>query len=516
MTVVPNHETRAYSWQVVVVLTLVALLLWNTGLATDDYVHLAFALSHKVSEYLIPSDYLSVPLLHYTHGLAFFAIGDHLWAYDLLKAFYGGLSVYFATRFFGLFFPPLRALAIGFLFILFPIHDGASFWLTGQYLILSFACYLFAYVQGAAGRYSAAAFWASLASFSSYGSPPIAIGLSLLAVLKRRWQHAASLMVPNLVFVVYYLVTSAMLKSGTQRLTGEFSIKVLAKQFALQIATFIDSAIGPSAWAKVAYSLTALHGLALLVSLALAAALARWLSTELAGKADRHLVFASLLILLLAFGMFALTGLYPQLAFNLGDRVMVYGGFFLAVVLASLPLPRSVITLAVVVLTLAIGGVAAHWRDWNETTQQLATNIRSNQALAKLPKDAALYVAGYQYSRLGPYCHIEFLTADYVAKVFFDLQLKEKTPERVLSFNRRLAYSDGKLLDRKYGTSQPVTGSIWLYDTEANRLDQVPVAAIQSRIDALPDETRHWTQRLGEGWLRNRLLELVPRLRFAY
>jgi hypothetical protein len=61
-----------------------------------------------------------------------------------------------------------------------------------------------------------------------------------------------------------------------------------------------------------------------------------------------------------------------------------------------------------------------------------------------------------------------------------------------------------------------VAQGIWLYDAEQNRLEWVATGAIQSRIDRLPDETRHWTQRLGDGWLRDRLLEWVPRLRFAY
>lgn len=503
-------------WPLILIQFIVFGLLWDTGLATDDFVHLTNGLSRKLTDNLLPKEYLSVPLLHYTHGLAYYLIGGHLWGYDLLKVAYAGVSVYFSVRFFQLFLPSQRAWLFGFLFVFFPFHDGASFWLTGQYLILSFSFYLFAYVQGAAGRYRGAVFWAALASFASYGSSPIAFGLTALTLLKRRWAHALSLIVPNLVYMAYYIITSAMLKSGTQRLTGEFSVKALAKQCVLQVATFIDSAIGPSAWAKIIYSLSALHGMGIVIGLLLAFALTRWALKEQREVVDRQVFLAALIILILAFGMFALTGLYPQLAFNLGNRVMVYGGFFLAVCLASLPLPRVAETLIVAVLSLSIAGVSTHWKDWNQTTQQLVANIRANPGFKDLPPGARLHVSGYQYSRLGPYCHIDFLTADYVVNTFFALQLKDKAPSQTLSFNRRLAYGDGALLDRKYGTVTPVDQGIWLYDAEQNRLEWVAADAIQSRIERLPDETRHWTQQLSDGWLRDRLLEWVPRLRFAY
>ena len=258
-------------------LVLILVLLWGTGLATDDFVHLANSLHRKLTDNLLPKEYISVPLLHYTHGLLYYLIGDNLWGYDLLKGIYAGVSVYFSARFFKLFLPMQRAWLFGFLFVFFPFHEAATFWLTGQYLILSFSFYLFAYAQGAVGRYTSAALWATIASFSSYGSPPIAVGLSLLAVFKRRWRHAVYLLFPNLLYVTYYLCTVTIFKSGTQRMTGEFSIQDLTKHFALQIATFVDSAFGLSAWAKIVYSLAALQGVALLAALALVLVFVSWL-----------------------------------------------------------------------------------------------------------------------------------------------------------------------------------------------------------------------------------------------
>jgi hypothetical protein len=84
------------------------------------------------------------------------------------------------------------------------------------------------------------------------------------------------------------------------------------------------------------------------------------------------------------------------------------------------------------------------------------------------------------------------------------------------SFNRRLVFEQGELRDRKFGDSRAVNGGIWLYDSQRNVLDWVDAADIEKRLNSLPDETRHWTQQLPNGWLKERLLEAVPRLRYAY
>jgi len=491
-------------------------LLWNTGFATDDYVHFLNGQTRSISENGLPKEYISIPVLHYTHGLAYFVLGDRPWAYDLLKAGYAGMGVFFASRFFQLFCAPRRALLLAFLFVFLPLYDAATFWLTGLYLVLSFSCYLFAYVQGAAGRYGWAILFALLGSFSSYGSPPVALGLTALALLRGRRKHAAALFVPNLIYVAYYLATSLMLKAGTQRLTGDFSLAALIKQFLLQVATFLDAAVGPSAWAKLYYSILSLDGLGLGVGLAVSIALLRFVSGEQRIAVDRRLLATALLILVGSFGMFALTGLYPQLAFSLGDRVMIYGGFFLISLLAAVRLPRLVEMAVVTVLCFAITGVSIHWKHWHQTVTRVAANIRVHEGLRTLAAGSRLYVSGHQYSRLGPYCHIDFFTADYVVQTFFTLQLGGHIPFRAVSFNRRLIFESGSLRDRKYGDSAPVVDGIWLYDSERNALEWVVAADISTRLLSLPDETRHWTQQLGDGWLKTRLLEAVPRLRYAY
>lgn len=514
----PNQVrgTHANATGLLVAICCGAYLLWHTGFATDDYVHLYNGLNRAIRENWLPKEYISIPVLHYTHGLAYFVLGDRPWAYDLLKAGYAGMGVFFASRFFQIFCEPRRALMLAFLFVFLPFHDAATFWLTGLYLVLSFCFYLFAYSQAATGRYGLAVLFALLGSFSSYGSPPIAFGLALLALMQRRLKLAATLLIPNLIYVLYYLVTSLVLKSGTPRLTGEFSLSALGKQLLLQVITFLDAGLGPSGWAKLLFSIGGLDGPGLVAGLIAAVALLHYVAKETRHTADYRLLVAAMAILVGSFGMFALTGLYPQLAFSLGDRVMIYGSFFLVSLLAVVRLPRFIEIGMVLVLCLSISGVACHWKRWNQSVERVAANIRAQEGFRKLEPGSRLYVAGHQYSKLGPYSHIDFLTADYVVQTFFVLQLGGNIPFRAMSFNRRMVFEGGSLRDRKYGDSSPVVDGIWLYDSERNALEWVVSAEIPARLRSLPDETRHWTQQIGDGWLKTRLLEAVPRLRYAY
>jgi hypothetical protein len=284
----------------------------------------------------------------------------------------------------------------------------------------------------------------------------------------------------------------------------------------LQVATFLDASLGPSAWAKLYFSIASLDGLGLAAGLLAAIVLLRFVAGEPRLAADRRLLVAASVILAGSFGMFALTGLYPQLAFSLGDRIMIYGGFFLVCLMAVARLPRWVEMGMVLVLCLAIGGVSSHWKRWNHSVERVAANIRAHEGFRTLAAGSRLYVSGHQYSRLGPYSHIDFFTADYVVQTFFTLQLGGNIPFRASSFNRRMVFEGDSLRDRKYGDTAPVEGGIWLYDSERNALEWVASAEISARLRSLPDETRHWTQQIGDGWLKTRLLEAVPRLRYAY
>jgi hypothetical protein len=195
---------------------------------------------------------------------------------------------------------------------------------------------------------------------------------------------------------------------------------------------------------------------------------------------------------------------------------MIYGGFLIVCLFATVRMPRSFEIALMTLLLLSIVGVSTHWKRWHEDLQVLGENIRESSAIRELEQGTKLFVSGHQYSRLGPYCHIDFFTADYVVQKFMQLHLNEGSELKLASFNRRLTMEDGGLRDRKHGDLKPIGDKIWLYDSERNLLELIPRSEISTRLKALPDETRHWTQQLGEGLFKQRLLDAVPRLRYAY
>jgi hypothetical protein len=511
-----SKTEAAYVLTFIGIFGFVVFLFWGTGFATDDYVFLLQGLTQPIAQNWWPKTYISIPVLHYTNALPYFVIGNRPWAFDLLKAIYAGVGVYFASRFFSSFCLPRRAQVFGFLFVFLPLYDAVVYSFTDLYLVISFTCYLYAYYLGDRNRLSGSVIFAAIGSLSSYGSPPIALGLAALAFARGQRKVAAALFLPNVAYVAYYLFTSQILRIGTQRLTGQFGIIPLAKQFALQVVSFLDAAVGPSAWAKIIYSIASLDALGWLVALLAAVATIYYVATERRSTADRRLLGAAAIILIGALGMFALTGLYPQMSFSLGDRVMIYGGFFLICLLAALPMNGPVESAIVVVLMLAIVGISDHWKQWQGEVAQVGANIRGNEAIRALPPGTLLYVSRHQYSHLGPYAHIDFFTASYVVQTFFKLQLGNDTPLRFASFNRRLVLANGDLRDRKYGDVAPVNGGIWLYDSQRNTLDYVAAANLQKRIDALPDDIRHWTQQLKNNQINALISWIAPSLRYAY
>jgi hypothetical protein len=275
-----SDAKRVSVWALAAMFGFVVFLLWGTGFATDDYVYLLQGLTQPIAANWWPKAYISIPVLHYTNALVYFVIGNRPWAYDLLKALYVGIGVYWTWRFFAIFCLPRRALLLAFLFVFLPLHDASTYSFNAFYLMQSFSAYLFAYALAAEGRYKSSFLFALLASFSSYGSPPMALGLAVLALLHRQRAATAVLLVPNAIYIAYYLTTSLVLKVGTQRLTGEFGLGALVKQYVLQVVTFLDAAAGPSAWAKLYYSIASLNLLGLVVAFVAAVALLCYTAKE--------------------------------------------------------------------------------------------------------------------------------------------------------------------------------------------------------------------------------------------
>jgi len=337
-------------------------------------------------------------------------------------------------------------------------------------------------------------------------------------LLQKRWRAAALMLAPALVYGAYYYYTSAILKVGIARLPGEFNIWSFVKSYAAQLASFLDAGVGPSAWLKYALSLLSLSWMSIIAAIAATAWLWRLSQQQHSLKATNPVPATLLLagctaIALGAFGVFALTSSYPQVAFNLGDRVMIFGNLFLVSLVLHLARPAA-LTLLTAITVAAFLGISDHWRGWNGVISESAADIRALDV--PIEPGETLFVRGLQYSRLGPMTHIDHFTANYVLRDVFALARSGERKFPTASFNPRLRLESDRLVDVKYGDRTAIGASIMLYDAERNTLTRVPRSEIKNQLAALPRELRHWTQLMGPGIVRDTILVLMPRLGYAY
>lgn len=502
------------------VLTALAVgyLIAGTGIFSDDFA-LIFSLAQlSPAEMVWPAaGSIATPLTHLTHAWFYYLIQDRQpLFYDGLKAVYLLLSLYMVWRFFSLWFGQHKSVIVAALFVFYPIHDAVTYWFIGQYLLLSFAllAYSFYLLQG--GRTPAALATGLLGSFISYGSSAVALGLALIFVLRRDFRRAALMLAPNLIYATYYLTLTMWLEKGVARVPAGVDAGGVAKQFLLQLATFADAAAGPSFWLKMALAFGEISAGSVLVAAAVVFMLARLPGGHTPERAPRELVWGGFGVATAAFGMFAVTGFYPQLAFNLGDRVTIFGNFLVVAVLAALPLSRRQWLALVAVYALAIFGVSDHWKAWQVQQQAVMRQIGANPALRTIGPGNVLYVTGHQYSRYGPISHIEFFSESFVAQSVFALALREAPAYPVFSLNQRYQFDGMLLVDRKYGVSRPVGAGILVYDSAVDHLQEVPAAAINEYLGRLPAERRTWIQFLGDGPVRRAIVYLMPRLQYAF
>jgi len=492
---------------------------WNTGLATDGFVFLNRGISISIWDDLLPTDLMPEPLQQYTLAIFYHAIGGAFWGYGPLKALYICFAAYAVFQFLSKFTSCERAFLGMLIFVLSPIHDGVTFWLVGQYLIISTGCYLLAYVFAVEGKTKAAIFLAFAASFSGYGSPPLAIFLGGLFVWRREFRNACVILIPNLIYTTYYIGTAAFLKLGFNHFNHvqtAWDWSRFARSYAMQVLSYGDAAIGPSAILKTMFAINSMGMASIVLACCFAFILWRSKTPEENDRRPSNVVLAfALLMVLVAFGLFAVTWAHPQITFSLGNRVTIFGNFLLAL-LAMRWLSRRLLVGAAIIACTAFLGLGNHWSRWNETVLTSISNIRNNAQIASLAPDETLFVKGLQYSQLGPMAHIDHFTANYVIREVFRYSMQTDTGPQTVSLNRSMDLVEGELWDRKFGGHYSASRPINVYDAAANRLIRVDASDVQATLDSLPAENRHWTQLLGPGKVRDTIVWLMPSVSYAF
>jgi hypothetical protein len=493
---------------------VVAYLLWGTGLVSDDFVDLLTFRNKGFPELLVPTgNFVNVPVGHFSHHVWFSLFDLDGIVMDCFKIGFTIASLLLIARFFKEFHGPELSLTVTFLFIFYPSHDSIPYWYAPSGHLLSLALYFTAYVETSRKKFLRGIVLAGLASFMVYGSTPVAVALWALFAMQKRHKAALVMLLPNLVYIAYFVFVSLVVNKAPSRVLEPVTIAALMKQFVLQLVTFVDAAVGPSLWLKVAYAPLELTLLSWLIGAVVLGLLwHHWSPTY--QPYDKRLLVCFSLLAFGSFAIFAITGRYPQLAFNLGNRTTFWGSLLVAYILVLLPVARQPKLFLLGMFMFTGLGISEHWKSWNQHQQQVIADIGQNENLQALTPGTIVFVTGNQYSQYGPLSHIEFLSEDWVPRAIFGLVVEPSVG--VLSLNGTWTFQNGLLRNPKTSRAIRVKDSITVYDSEANRVFEASQQDISELLASLPHNPRHWVQLGDQGpakWLRSWAVRLMPRLK---
>lgn len=493
-----------------------ASLLWNTGLVSDDFVDVVQLSKGTFWQNFWPQDnFINTPVGHLTHHL-WFSTFDTLsaWRVDVLKIVYTTFSVGLLTYFFRQYHDLKDSLAISLIFCLYPSHDSIPFWFAPSGHLLSTALFFLAALWLKQGKIKRASFLILFASFMVYGSTAVAAGLVVLLLAEGYRRQALWLAGLHCCYIAYFITVSIVFKAAPSRLLESNSPLTLFKQLLLQILTYLDSTMGASMGYKLYYSVLAANPWHLIIGLACLGLASRvQCETESKGP-QRPLLWAMATMLVASWMMFACTGRYPQLAFNLGNRTTFWGSMlpsYLLVVGLRHPAVRTAIFTTLLVVWV---GISDHWKaNWTEQKRVIETFHANKEILGSLNPSEVIYVKGNQYSQLGPFSHIEFLSENWVCRAL--LQDCTGQYREAVAFNKNLSFRNGQLFDKKYARFWAVGADIAVFDSDTGKLERVQANDIQDALEGLPEQYRHWSQlpdsRLGK-LVKNLATTLMPRL----
>jgi hypothetical protein len=283
----------------------------------------------------------------------------------------------------------------------------------------------------------------------------------------------------------------------------------------IQPLSFLESAIGPSYWLKAFYAIESIS----LVSVIIASVISIFVFLKVQ-KISKTLVFPkSLLIglisvLVLSFGMYALTGLYAHSAFNLGNRSTVYGSLFVAFLLvALLPANKKSAVFLLIIFLVPVFGLSDHWKSWNSHQKIAIKNIKNNQDLKEIESDSTLIITGNLYSKLGEYSHIEFFSMPWNVNAIFHNNTKTKT---IVAITPYTEIREGYLVDPKFSGKYSLKNKLYVYDSEKNLVKSVSYKDVPRLIKQQPKIIRHWVQLFKNTWVQDIIVWLSPRLVYLF
>jgi len=498
---------------------LVSLYLFlGSGLHGDDYSVIG---SWSSWQDFISPDPLKRGLMifglpsYYSFWWAYFVLGyEHQWVYDLVKYAAHLISVYCVYRFAYDYFPRDRALLASIFFVFYPLHDTTMYWyMTAPYVFFP-AIILYAHALIRNDNILFGLLLMFLGAFSYYFTPPYVFGLAAVFLIERKYRKALLAALPGVLYVAFYFWIKFAFRGVERRIDSHLDIVDLLKQFMLQCLSFFEAAIGPSWWLKIYYAISSLGWISALIATVIVVFLfIKSSSFSVRPELPKSLFLGLIAVLLFSFGIYAMTGLYHHSAFNLGNRSTVYGSLLIAFLLVLLPLNKKTILFFALIFVFPLFGLSDHWKSWNVHQKGIIGNIQRNALLRSLEPESTLLVTGNIYSKLGPFSNIEFFSMPWVVNSIFHDLVKSRA---VVALAPYIELDHGSLVDPKFGGRYPLGRKIYIYNSEADTVSPIALAALPRLLADRPKEIRHWVQLAKGTWIESGIVALSPRLTYLF
>jgi hypothetical protein len=496
------------------VLILLAYMHIGTGLYSDDYVFLVDVPNWTLSSLEIlwssPVYYLNIPFFSY-YFIQFYLFENIFILYDLVKILMLFLSIVLVYFFLKDYMSEHKAALGSMLFILYPIHAATNYCPINHYMVITASLVMYAHALINQERYYSGFLMGILASFTSYASPPFFFGLSVIFFIEKKYKKFTFFVLPQLAYICYFYIMKPIIGVKTIR-TEHISDPIkLLKLFVVQVATGLDAGVGPSFFLKLYYSIINLSLFSIVIGCIIIYLFYRFVEIK-KEPISIGLLCGVVAVIPLSFGMFSLTGAYPQIVLGLGSRVTTYislaSSFFIMILFMQ---NKRNATIVFAIFMFSILGISDHWKSWHQHQLSVIEQIKNNKEIAEHSPDIPLYVSGNQFSQLGPLSNIEFLSGNWTVSSV--LQYAKNRPYKSYTLNKRIHYKDGYMVDRKYNLNVKIEDHIMVYDSEKDKIFKIPKNEINEYISTLPSYNRHWAQMLGkEHWIRRIALFLTPRL----
>ena len=185
----------------------------------------------------------------------------------------------------------------------------------------------------------------------------------------------------------------------------------------------------------------------------------------------------------------------------------------IAFLLALLPLNKKTVVYFALIFILPVFGLSDYWKSWNVHQKQIIENIHTNASIKALEPESTLLVTGNIYSRLGPFSHIEFFSMPWVVNSIFHDWVKNKS---IVALAPYIELDNNSLVDPKFGGRYPLGSKIYVYNSEANTVSPIALAAVPKLLADRPREIRHWVQLAKGTWIESSIVALSPRLTYLF